>query len=143
MKLSGFKHKYKIIPRFSDFDMLGHVNNVRFLTFYEEARVNYLEKILQKPVQQNQVKAIVAKIECNYIKPSFPGDELCIYTRCLKTGTKSFTLESVLCRQNGEECEIINNCRTVLVSYDYEKAQSMENPASLINAIKNYEKKTS
>lgn len=40
-KLAG---RYPIKVRWSDLDALGHVNNSRFFTFFEQARVEWLEQ---------------------------------------------------------------------------------------------------
>ncbi|MCH7826958.1 MAG: thioesterase family protein [Bacteroidetes bacterium] len=32
--------------RFSDLDAMGHVNNAKYLTYLEEARIDYLNNIL-------------------------------------------------------------------------------------------------
>ena len=44
--LSLFKHKIKMNIRFSDLDAMGHVNNAKYLTYLEEARIDYLNNII-------------------------------------------------------------------------------------------------
>ncbi|HET7370550.1 MAG TPA: thioesterase family protein [Gammaproteobacteria bacterium] len=39
-----FAGRYPIKVRWSDLDALGHVNNSRFFTFFEQARVEWLEQ---------------------------------------------------------------------------------------------------
>jgi acyl-CoA thioester hydrolase len=44
--LSIFKLKLPVNIRFSDFDLLAHVNNATFLTYLEEARIEYFATVI-------------------------------------------------------------------------------------------------
>ena len=47
VKLDDFGHVIEIPTRWSDLDALGHVNNTRFFTFDESARLDYFEELMR------------------------------------------------------------------------------------------------
>ena len=47
IELTDFSHVLTIPTRWSDLDMLGHVNNTRFFTFDEDARLSYFEPLMR------------------------------------------------------------------------------------------------
>ena len=48
MNIKNFKHKTKIIVRFSDLDAMQHVNNATYLTYLEEARIDYFNTLFNR-----------------------------------------------------------------------------------------------
>lgn len=44
--LKNFKYKMIINIRWSDMDAIGHVNNATYLTYLEEARICYLNDVI-------------------------------------------------------------------------------------------------
>lgn len=47
LKLEDFAHTMRIETRWSDLDALGHVNNTRFFTFDESARLDYFTELMR------------------------------------------------------------------------------------------------
>ena len=45
-----FAHAHPIEVRFADTDAMGHVNNARYLTYFEIARVAYYERVSGEPL---------------------------------------------------------------------------------------------
>ena len=142
-ELNKFTNNYKVQVRFSDFDIMRHVNNTRHLVFIEDARINYLENIFgieMKNMLNIAVLAIVAHIDIDYISPICIGDEVEVFTRCVRIGNKSITLESLTVKKDAKtkKREIATRSSTVLASYDYENATAVENSSEIVNAIINY-----
>ncbi len=54
-------HTHHVQMRFSDADLLGHVNNARFLTYLEDARIGLLRDLIQEEVD-SPVGLIVGRI---------------------------------------------------------------------------------
>ncbi|MDZ7714739.1 MAG: thioesterase family protein [Balneolaceae bacterium] len=73
-----FPH-WKTIPiRFRDLDPLNHVNNAIFSTYYEEARINFIQQV---PGFANQLQEgfsfVLANIKIDFVRPAeYPGDLL-------------------------------------------------------------------
>ena len=70
---------WKEIPiRFRDLDPLNHVNNAIFSTYYEEARIHFIEQV---PGFAGQLKEgfsfVLANIEIDFVRPAeYPGNLL-------------------------------------------------------------------
>jgi len=55
--------------RRSDMDAYGHVNNVQFLTYVEEARVEMFKSVPLSGIDQVEAGILVAASEIKYVKP--------------------------------------------------------------------------
>ena len=98
--------------RFRDCDAMGHVNNAAYSTFLEEARIAVLGGLTD---------FILARVEIDFRSELRAGEEIEIGTRCSHIGTKSFHLEHEI-RVDGR---IAAEATSVLVGYDYERAESV------------------
>lgn len=104
--------------RFNDCDPMGHVNNALFSTYLEEARIGVLGGLGE---------FILARVEIDFRSELRAGEEVEIASRCSHVGTKSFRLEHRLTA--GER--LVAEARSVLVSYDYERGESVPVPDEL------------
>lgn len=93
MSFQVFKHEIKAQLRFSDFDMLGHMNNSVYLQLMDLAKVDYFAKTTGKTPSANGVCPVVAHIEIDFDEPTFSTEAPAIVTRTVAIGTKSLTLE--------------------------------------------------
>jgi acyl-CoA thioester hydrolase len=98
--------------RFRDCDAMGHVNNAVYSTFLEEARIEVLDGLTD---------VILARVEIDFRAELRAGEEIEIGTRCSRIGTKSLELEHEI-RTGGR---VAAEARSVLVGYDYERAESV------------------
>ncbi|MCC7232695.1 MAG: acyl-CoA thioesterase [Bacteroidia bacterium] len=134
-----FKHKIKINVRFSDVDAFQHVNNARYLTYFEEARVDYFDRIVGWNYDSSKCGIILAKAEIDYIQPAHFKDDLFVETRCSRIGTKSFDLEYRMTRNyEGKEILLSDGC-TVMVAFDYTSRKSIPVPEIWKKAILDFE----
>jgi len=87
----GIETKIKVA--WGDMDAMGHVNNVTFIKYLENARVEYLERIMMlKSDRTTQLGPILLQINCRYIQPTFYPDNLTIQTNVTKVGNTSMVL---------------------------------------------------
>jgi acyl-CoA thioester hydrolase len=82
----------KIQVRFSDIDVMGHVNNAIYLSYFEMARVHYFKEILGMNWDWETDGILLVRNEIDYISPIYLHDEPFIYISIDHIGTKSFTL---------------------------------------------------
>lgn len=135
-----FKHKVPIQIRFKDIDKMGHVNNSNHLTYVEFARIRYFEEVVRTDKSWSKsVGIILARVEVDYKAPIFLHDNVFVYTRCVKIGTKSLTFESMIIREKNGTEEILARVVAVLVCYDYEKETTIEVPQAHRDIVMNYE----
>jgi acyl-CoA thioester hydrolase len=117
----NFGHITPIQLRFFDMDAFGHINNARYLTYFEEARIKYLDDIIQWTYGWSKTGIIMARAEVDFILPAHFKDEISIQTCCSRIGTKSFTLEYRMVKATSEKKQILlSSATTVVVMYDYE-----------------------
>jgi acyl-CoA thioester hydrolase len=123
MAVETFEFVHRERVRFRDLDAMAHVNNAVFATYVEQARIEYLRHLalLDGPLYAGM---ILARLEIDFVAPGEPDGEVEIGVRPARSGTKSFELEYEL-RQGERE---VARARTVLVAYDYDRAQSVPLP---------------
>lgn len=140
MKLDSlFKHSTPLQLRFVDMDAFGHINNARYLTYFEEARIKYLHDIIDWKYGWSKNGIILARAEIDFKMKAHFKDEIIIFTRCSHLGNKSFTLEyKMIKNENGTEI-ISASASTVIVMYDYEINSSIKVPEEWKSAIKKFE----
>lgn len=87
-----FPHWSTIPIRFRDLDPLNHANNALFSTYYEEARIKFIQEIPEFAQQLQQgFSFVLANIEINFIKPAeYPGN-LLIGSGIKSTGNTSIS----------------------------------------------------
>ncbi|GAB5417959.1 MAG: thioesterase family protein [Crocinitomicaceae bacterium] len=82
----------KIQVRFSDLDVLGHVNNSIYLSYFETARVHYFAHLLGEDWDWQRNGVILVKNEVEYHKPILLHDTPLVHIYTDHIGEKSFTL---------------------------------------------------
>jgi acyl-CoA thioester hydrolase len=115
---ADFPHVLRERVRFRDCDAMGHVNNAVYSTYLEEARIGVLGDL---------VSFILARVEIDFRAELRMGEEVEVRTRCSRIGTKSFDLEHVIAVGD----RVVAEARSVLVSYDYRRGESVPVPDEL------------
>jgi acyl-CoA thioester hydrolase len=78
--------------RFSDLDVMGHLNNVAFLVFVESARVAYLRSLVPEhdPTSSSDFGVLVAEAKVSYRAPGRFGERVDTHLRPDDLGRTSF-----------------------------------------------------
>lgn len=117
----------RIQVRFSDIDVMGHVNNAVYLNYFETARMHYFNQILGRDWDWNTDGIILMRNEIDYLKPVLLKDAPIIDISVLKIGNKSFEL--------GYELKVDNvlytKGKTTLVCFNYIEQKTAEIPTKL------------
>jgi len=114
----------KIQVRFADIDVMGHVNNAVYLSYFEMARVLIFSKLLGSNWDWNQFGVLLRKNEIEYLKPVTLNEQPIISLNTEKLGTKSFVLSYEL-KVNDE---VRTTGSSVMVCFDSSKNQTIEIP---------------
>ena len=120
--MTTFEHELEV--RFRDCDGLGHVNNAVYLTYLEQARFAFWQRLTG--VSGIPRSFIVARVECDYRVQATAGDRLIVRLRVAAVGKSSFTFEYEIV--NGRTREVVAAARSVQVMYDYQAARSIPVP---------------
>lgn len=90
---AGFRHQLELRPRFNDLDAFGHVNNARFLTYFEEARISYLQALGIFVPPGSRVSLIIAQAEVKYLHPILHRHLVQVHVRSLAWGRVQFSFQ--------------------------------------------------
>ncbi len=134
--MSDFKHEVSIQIRFSDVDLLGHVSNTVYPSYYDFGKQNYIESILGN-LNWNEESIVGASTKIDYLKPVFLHNEILVQTKIAKIGTKSLTFEQQVTRKDTKE--IMSTCTAVVVCYNPRTQESMVVPDEWRKKITNFE----
>jgi len=112
----------KIQVRFADCDIMGHVNNAVYLSYFEQARMHYFSQMVGDEWDWKKQGVILVKNEVEYLAPIFLHDVPVIKVFLDEIGTKSFTL-SYEVLVNGQ---LKSRGKSKLVSYDFYSQSTVE-----------------
>jgi acyl-CoA thioester hydrolase len=119
-------HSYRCHVRFSDVDIYGHVNNVKYVEYYQEARIDFLQSLgldLLDPGTTERV--VVARIEVDYRRPlRFRPEPYVARTWVKRVGTSSYDLGSCIQDGDGEDGQVYSEADVRLVAYDLATSRS-------------------
>ena len=120
--------------RWGDMDAYGHVNNARYFTYCESARIRYFEELaaeiaLEGLRERAAHGPAVVSATCNFQRQVHYPATLDVGVRAAAIGRSSFTLDYVIRRHGGGE--VVADGSSVVVWVDYEAGKAMPLPAAL------------
>lgn len=117
------RHIYYCPMRWADLDLFGHVNNVTYVDYMQEARVDMFRA--HPPTDGNDRLAegvVVVRNEVEFLKPMrFRRDPLRIELWVTEVRAATFTLEYEMVDVRGEDRTVFSTARSVLVPYVFER----------------------
>jgi len=137
--MSNFRFYHPIEVRYGDLDPQGHLNNAKFVTFFEQARIQYIRHLgLYKEGQSfMEIGVILADVHVAYRKPVEWGMPIKVGVRITKIGNKSMTVEqNVVHAQTGE---VFAEGEVVMVAFDYYQNKSIPVPQEWRDAVDQFE----
>jgi acyl-CoA thioester hydrolase len=137
--MADFKFFHPTEVRYGDLDPQGHVNNAKFLTYFEQARIYYLIQLglFSRDQSFMEVGVIIADIHITYHSTTQYGDPIKTGMRTTKIGNKSFTTEQ--CIMHAETGEIMASGTVVLVTFNYEESKPIPVPDQWRQKISEFE----
>jgi acyl-CoA thioester hydrolase len=113
-----FGFLFELPTRWGDLDPLGHVNNSRFFTFDESARLEYFAELMRSDPTFWKVRGfILARIECDFIAQLKHPALLRVGFRIARIGRSSMnTLAGMFVDER-----LVAVSRGVLVWFNYER----------------------
>jgi acyl-CoA thioester hydrolase len=126
---------YPVEVRFSvhwgEMDALGHVNNARYFTWFESARMALFERLGLDTAGVPKVGPILAHTSCDFLAPVTYPAEIAAGTRIAHLGTTSFTMEYGVTLLSTEPPRLVARGEGVVVLIDYRTGQKTPIPAEL------------
>lgn len=140
-----FAHRHEVQVRLADTDAMGHVNNARYLTYVEIARVAYWERVtgLMLPIGVHGADEgmILAEIRMTYRSPAFYGETLTVETRVERIGRTSFGMVHRITAPESRygHLRLVAVADSTLVSYDYQQERPIAVPDEWRTAMSEHE----
>lgn len=129
----SFPISTKVHIRFADCDMFGHVNNAKFFTYMEQARVEYFKdfheiNFLEKK-DSPELSIILAEITCTFKSPAYLDEVLVVKIRSRDLKRSSFVFEYELSEERTKR--LVATGRSVQVFFNYQEQKSVEIPEGI------------
>lgn len=125
-----YPHWVKERVRWSDTDMVGHVNNISFSTYFETGRTEFLLPLIAREAER-RILMVLARMCVDYLgEIHWPGD--------VEVGTGISSLGKSSCHMDqslfsGDRC--VGKAQTVLVMIDEETRKPREIPEWVRNHL--------
>jgi acyl-CoA thioester hydrolase len=125
--------------RYSDLDAQGHVNNAKFITYFEHARTHYWRHLtIFKPGSSFlDVGIIMADLQITFLAPILWENKIKAGVRTTHLGNKSLTLHQCIVDQ--DSVKEYATGKIVLVAYDYHQGNSIPVPEDWRRIIGDFE----
>lgn len=113
---------YPVHVRFSDVDVYGHVNNVTYVEYFQEARIAVLARLWgEVPAGSGRTSVVVAQAEIDHLVPMLHrADPYDAFTQVVHVGTTSVVVETEVVDRSGPSEVRHARARVVLVFVDDE-----------------------
>jgi acyl-CoA thioester hydrolase len=132
--MTDFKFSLPIQPRYADFDMLGHLNNATYVTYYEVARLNYFYEI---GWTLKDATNVVAHFDIDFLLPILPDSKVLCSIKTISLGSKSFQMQYALTSLEGSI--IFSRAHSVQVSIDKNNGKAILIPDNVRELLSKYE----
>ena len=110
----AFSHPIEV--RFSDLDVMGHVNNAVVVSYLEQGRFQWWRSFLGGRKFQEE-GFLMARVEVDYRMPILLGDDVRVELHCTRVGRTSFELSYRITKGLGGE--LFAEAKTVQVMLDF------------------------
>ncbi len=122
--MTTFNFHIPIQIRYMDLDPQWHVNNAKFLSYLENARMEYLLHLgLWDGKDFFRLGLIVASVHLDYLAPIKLEQHIRVGIRVSRMGTKSLDFEYEI--QDIDNGQILARGTMPMVSYDYKSSSSI------------------
>ncbi|MDP2772180.1 MAG: thioesterase family protein [Nocardioides sp.] len=113
---------YPVHVRFSDVDVYGHVNNVKYFEYFQEARIRLNAELFRGLERRKDVHLVVAQADVEYRVPIlFRPEPYDCWSWVARAGEHSMTIESEIC--DGDI--VLSRARVVMVFVDVRSGRAV------------------
>lgn len=138
--MENFKFSMPLNIRWNDMDPLGHVNNVYYIDYFQNARAYYMVTASNN-WDWNRYMFVIAHVECDYfVELGLKAKNPMIHVRASRLGSKSFDFEYLIGSEGKDGKTIIHaQGKTTQVMIDIHQKTSIEIPEWLRNDLMEFE----
>ncbi|EJL45901.1 thioesterase [Brevibacillus agri] len=127
-------HRFAFTVQSTDIDVIGHVNNAKYLEYMEWARFDWIWQLgfTLDELKRRAVMPVVVNININYRKELHMREEVYALTTALRVGEKSFVIRHEL--YNSEDV-LAADADVTMVMIDANTRRSVALPDELKAAL--------
>ena len=129
---------YPVQVRFSDIDIYRHVNNVKYVEYFQEARIALLRHLKETLRGFPRLSVVVAQTDLEYVAPMvLRGEPYDCWSVVSGFGNRSMTIEGEITAGTGGAGDgaVLARSRVVLVFFDPETQRSVAPPEGYREAV--------
>lgn len=115
-----------------DMDSLGHVNNARYFTWLEAARIELFRKV--GVFAQEGVGPVLRATSCEYLRSVVYPSDVVIRTRVIRIGRSSIQMEYEIALATAPT-EVVARAQSTAVIVDFSKNEPVEVSSAIRDAI--------
>jgi len=126
--------QYPVHVRFSDVDVYGHVNNVKYFEYFMEARILLTARLWEGLVEEGMpVRMVTARTDVDYKVPIlFRPEPYDTWSWVARVGPRSATFESLIL--DGET--VLARARVTIVFFDQQTQRSTAPPEPYLERLR-------
>lgn len=124
---------YRIEPRFSETDALGHINHTFLPVWFEQARTP-LFKLFNPELSLDTWNLILKNINVDYRAQIYMTAPVDIETWVKHIGNSSF----VVVHEAAQNGQVVAHGEVVMIYFDYQKQAKAEIPADIRESLTTY-----
>jgi len=134
--MDGYRLTVEVPVRFRDIDALGHVNNAVYLTYLENARIEYCGRVFGMR-KVAEIDFVIARVEIDYRGASYVGETLVVGVRVSSLGGASFEMEYRV--EDKVSQRLVAQAKTIQVFYDVALARPKRPDEERIKKMKDFD----
>jgi acyl-CoA thioester hydrolase len=117
-----------------EMDSFKHINNTVYFRYFENARLEYFQKINLFPImQQTGIGLVLASTQCRFRIPLEYPDKITIGTKVFEIGNDYFMMKYEIYSHKISKVVAEGDAR--IVSYSFQEKKKISHPSELKNNI--------
>ncbi len=119
--------------RWRDMDAYGHVNNAKYISYLEEARVRWMHGVMNGAKMGSGISPVVANTNVNYRRPIVWPNDIVVELFVERVGTSSMTIGHRIVADN-DDTVLYSDGHVVVVWIDTATGKSAPLPEAVRTA---------
>lgn len=132
-----FRHRIPLQVRFNDIDILGHINNSVYLSFFDLAKAEYLTHATSAKVEIGGISVAIVNINVNFYSPGYFDEPLEAVTAVTRVSNRSLQMEQRVYNPKTGDVKCI--ATTIMAGFDPKTASGIEIPHEFIAELEAFE----
>lgn len=133
----NFIFKTKFVVRITDVNYGGHVGNDCFLSYIQEARVQFLQSFGYSEINVEGVGIIMIDAAIEYKAELFYGDEFEVSVAVDNVSRVGFDLFYLIEKKNNDKVIVVTKAKTGILCFDYAAHKVVPVPVAAIEKFNN------